>query len=234
MTNNSSKLVIAIDGYSSCGKSTVAKDLAKLLNIIFIDSGAMYRCVTLFAIENKYITEDSINEEALKNALDEISIDFKFDAKAKLNETYLNGRLVENEIRSLEVSNLVSKVSALAFVRKKLVELQQKMGEKTSIVMDGRDIGTVVFPDADLKLFMTASPEIRAERRYKEYQQKNENISFEEVLDNVKKRDHLDETREESPLKKANDAVVLDNSYLNKEEQLDFILNQLKNKELIN
>ncbi len=227
------KLVIAIDGYSSCGKSTVAKDLAKLLNIIFIDSGAMYRCVTLYALRNKIIKGDSIDEESLKKALSDIAITFKFDASKKLNETFLNGVSVEKEIRSPEVSDYVSIVSAIAFVRKRMVELQQKMGETESIVMDGRDIGTVVFPQAGLKLFMTASPEIRAQRRYKEYQEKNETVSFEEVLENVKKRDHIDETRTESPLKKAEDAIVLDNGNMNKEEQLDFIIAELNKRGLI-
>jgi len=233
MTVQKSKLVIAIDGYSSCGKSTVAKDLAKLLNIIFIDSGAMYRCVTLYALENAIITQDIIDLEKLQESLNNISISFKFDAASKTNETYLNGELVENKIRSLEVSNHVSAISAIGFVRKRMVELQQKMGETESIVMDGRDIGTVVFPNADLKLFMTASPEIRAERRFKEFQEKNENISFEEVLDNVIKRDHIDETRDESPLKKADDAVVLDNGKIGKEEQLDFIVEELRKRNLI-
>ncbi len=233
MTIKKSKLVIAIDGYSSCGKSTVAKDLAKLLNIIFIDSGAMYRCVTLYALENGIINSDKIDEDKLKSALNNISISFKFEAATKTNETYLNGELVESKIRSLEVSNHVSSISAIGFVRKKMVELQQKMGETESIVMDGRDIGTVVFPNADLKLFMTASPEIRAERRFKEFQEKNENISFDEVLENVKSRDHIDETREESPLKKADDAVVLDNGKIGKEEQLNFIVEELKKRDLI-
>ncbi|MCW3788046.1 (d)CMP kinase [Plebeiibacterium sediminum] len=233
MTIKKSKLVIAIDGYSSCGKSTVAKDLAKLLNIIFIDSGAMYRCVTLYALENGMINSDKIDEDKLKSALNNISISFKFEAATKTNETYLNGELVESKIRSLEVSSHVSSISAIGFVRKKMVELQQKMGETESIVMDGRDIGTVVFPNADLKLFMTASPEIRAERRFKEFQEKNENISFDEVLENVKSRDHIDETREESPLKKADDAVVLDNGKIGKEEQLNFIVEELKKRDLI-
>ena len=233
MIETTSKLVIAIDGYSSCGKSTVAKDLAKLLNIIFIDSGAMYRCVTLYALENNIIKGGAINQDLLQEALEKISISFKFDAQAKTNETYLNGKLVEKEIRGLEVSNHVSMISALGFVRVKLVEWQQKMGEKDSIVMDGRDIGTVVFPHADLKLFMTASPEIRAQRRFKEYQEKKETITFDDVLENVKKRDHIDETRDESPLKKADDALVLDNGNMSKEEQLEFIVNELRNRRLI-
>lgn len=233
MTKNSSKLVIAIDGYSSCGKSTVAKDLAKLLNIIFIDSGAMYRCVTLYALNNQIIKGGAINQDLLKEALYKITISFKFDAATKTNETFLNGQSVENEIRSLNVSNHVSTISALGFVRKRMVELQQKMGETNSIVMDGRDIGTVVFPNADLKLFMTASPDIRAERRFKEYQLINEPITFEAVLENVKKRDHIDETRDESPLKKADDAIVLDNGHMTKQEQLDYIMNELNTRKLI-
>ncbi|GAF05457.1 (d)CMP kinase [Saccharicrinis fermentans] len=233
MTDTNSKVVIAIDGYSSCGKSTVAKDLAKLLNIIFIDSGAMYRCVTLYALENNIIKGGGIDEDLLQKVLSEITISFKFDAQTKANDTYLNGKLVEDKIRGLDVSNHVSAISALGFVRKKMVELQQKMGETDSIVMDGRDIGTVVFPHADLKLFMTASPHIRAERRFKEYKEKNERISFEEVLENVRKRDHIDETRKESPLRKAADAIVLDNGEMSKEEQLDFIVRELRNRKLI-
>ncbi len=233
MTNQGSKLIIAIDGYSSCGKSTVAKDLAKLLNIVFVDSGAMYRCITLYAIENNIIEEDTINHEKLKNSLHDISIHFKFDAATKTNETYLNNQLVEKKIRGMEVSSRVSSISAIGFVRKKLVELQQQMGATDSLVMDGRDIGTVVFPYADLKLFMTASPEIRAERRYKEYQEKNVEITFEEVLENVKQRDYIDENRDESPLKKAQDAIILDNSHMTKEEQLNFILSKLTERNLI-
>ncbi len=233
MTLQKSKLVIAIDGYSSCGKSTVAKDLAKLLNIIFIDSGAMYRCVTLYALENGIINNTNIDLDNLKSALSNISISFKFDVSSKINETFLNGVSVERKIRSLEVSNHVSAISAIGFVRNKMVELQQKMGETESIVMDGRDIGTVVFPQADLKLFMTASPEIRAERRFKEFQEKKENITFEEVLENVKKRDHIDETREESPLKKAADAIVLNNDKIGKEKQLEFIVKELRKRSLI-
>ncbi len=226
-------IVIAIDGYSSCGKSTVAKDLAKLLNIIFIDSGAMYRCVTLYALRHRIIHNNGINEEALQQQLDQIHISFKFDAQSKKNETYLNGELVEDEIRGLDVSNNVSAISAIAFVRKRLVEWQQGMGQEESIVMDGRDIGTVVFPNADLKLFMTADPMIRAQRRFTEYQEKGEAITIEEVLENVKQRDYLDENRKESPLRKADDAVIIDNSHLNKEQQLEVIVNELKKRDLI-
>lgn len=233
MTKVNSKLIIAIDGYSSCGKSTVAKDLAKLLNIIFIDSGAMYRCVTLYALQNEILHNGLINEDLLIESLDDIKITFKFDIQSQTNQTYLNGNLVENEIRGYEVSNNVSQISAIGFVRKKMVELQQAMGQTDSIVMDGRDIGTVVFPHANLKLFMTASPIIRVQRRFKEYQEKNIDISFDEVMENVKKRDYMDENRRESPLKKADDALVLDNSDMSKQEQLDFIVNQLKVRNLI-
>ncbi|WP_282036014.1 (d)CMP kinase [Saccharicrinis aurantiacus] len=228
-----SNIVIAIDGYSSCGKSTVAKDLAKLLNIVFIDSGAMYRCVTLHALHNDIITPSGINEDQLKLSLKDINITFKFDAQSKKNETFLNGQSVESEIRGLEVSNNVSAISAIGFVRKKLVDLQQEMGKTQSIVMDGRDIGTVVFPHADLKIFMTADPNIRAQRRFKEYQLKGENITIEQVLDNVKQRDYIDENRDESPLRKADDAIVIDNSNLSKDEQLQFIVDELKTRELI-
>lgn len=228
-----SNIVIAIDGYSSCGKSTVAKDLAKLLNIIFIDSGAMYRCVTLHALRNNIITDSGIDEEKLKRSLEDINITFKFDAQLKKNETFLNKQSVETEIRGLEVSNNVSAISAIAFVRRKLVDLQQEMGTTQSIVMDGRDIGTVVFPKADLKIFMTADPNIRAERRFKEYQLKGEDISIDQVLDNVKQRDYIDENRDESPLRRADDAIIIDNSKLTKDQQLQFIVDELKTRELI-
>lgn len=233
MIKVNSKLIIAIDGYSSCGKSTVAKDLAKLLNIVFIDSGAMYRCVTLYALQNGIIQNNHIDEDLLMEALNDIHITFKFDVQSKTNQTYLNGKLVENEIRGPEVSDNVSQISAIGFVRKKMVELQQAMGKTDSIVMDGRDIGTVVFPQADLKLFMTASPAIRAQRRFKEYQEKNQDVTFDEVMENVKKRDYMDENRDESPLKKADDALVLDNSDMTKQEQLDFIVAQLRVRNLI-
>lgn len=227
MTKDIHSLIIAIDGHSSCGKSTVAKDLAKLLKIAYIDTGAMYRAVTLYALRNKLIQEGEIDEGGLKSSLDDIDIRFRTNLGKGTNETWLNGENVENEIRSLEVSNNVSQISALGFVRKRLVELQQMMGEKGGVVLDGRDIGTVVFPDADLKIFMTASPEIRAQRRYDEMKAKGENPSFDEVLKNVKDRDLLDSTRKESPLKQADDAVVLDNSHLNQKEQLDWILDKL-------
>jgi CMP/dCMP kinase len=227
MTKDIHSLIIAIDGYSSCGKSTVARDLAGLLKIAYIDTGAMYRAVTLFALRNKLIRDGNIDKEGLKSALDEIDIRFRSSLNEGANETYLNGENVENEIRGLDVSKHVSPVSALGFVRERLVKLQQLMGKKGGVVLDGRDIGTVVFPNADLKIFMTASPEIRARRRYDEMASKGENPAFEEILKNVKDRDQMDTTRTESPLKKAKDAIVLDNSHLNKKQQLDWILDKL-------
>lgn len=228
-----SSFTIAIDGHSSCGKSTVAKDLAKELSFIYIDTGAMYRSVTLYALNNQLIASGKINEVKLKSLLSNIQITFQFDAIKKQNVTFLNGENVEDQIRGLEVSQNVSKVSTLPFVRKHLVALQQEMGKDGGIVMDGRDIGTVVFPSADLKIFMTASPEIRAQRRFDELKAKGENISITDILDNVKQRDHIDSTREMSPLKQADDAIVLDNSNLTKNEQLDWIIDKLKIKKLI-
>ncbi|WP_430812332.1 MULTISPECIES: (d)CMP kinase [unclassified Carboxylicivirga] len=227
------KSIIAIDGHSSCGKSTLAKDLAKALGYVYIDTGAMYRSVTLFAMREGLIADGKIDEEELKRRLNDVIITFEYCAQEKKNETFLNGESVEEEIRGLEVSNHVSAISAIGFVRRRLVELQQAMGQQGGIVMDGRDIGTVVFPAADLKLFMTASPEIRAQRRYDELTAKGEFVEFEAILDNVKKRDHLDSTRVESPLVKADDAVVLDNSHLNKEEQLRWIMDVMQQRKLL-
>lgn len=227
MTKDIHSLIIAIDGHSSCGKSTVAKDLARLLTIAYIDTGAMYRAVTLYALQNNLIKDGKIDEEGLKSSLNDIDIRFRTNLSKGTNDTWLNGKRVEEEIRNLEVSNNVSPVSALGFVRKRLVELQQLMGEKGGVVLDGRDIGTVVFPDADLKIFMTAEPEIRAQRRFDEMKAKGQNPSFEEVLKNVQDRDQMDSTRKESPLKQADDAVVLDNSHLSPKEQLDWILDKL-------
>lgn len=217
-------MVIAIDGHSSCGKSTVAKDLAKQLNFIYVDTGAMYRAVTLYAIEKQIIVNEKIDTDKLLSELDNIQISFEYNAELKSNTTFLNGRNVEREIRSLEVSNMVSAISALSFVRHKLVELQQAMGENISLVMDGRDIGTVVFPKAELKIFMTCDPEIRAQRRYDEMIEKGEAVTFDSILENVKKRDYIDENRDESPLRKASDAHLLDNGSMTKEEQLNWIL----------
>jgi len=228
MTKDIHSIIIAIDGHSSCGKSTVAKDLAKLLKIAYIDTGAMYRAVTLYALRNHLIENGKIDESRLKISLDDIDIRFRTNISEDTNETWLNGEKVEEEIRRLEVSNNVSQISALGFVRRRLVELQQLMGEKGGVVLDGRDIATVVFPNADLKIFMTAAPEIRAQRRFDEMKAKGQNPSFEEVLKNVKDRDLMDSTRKESPLKQAEDAVVLDNSHITPQEQLEWILDKLK------
>lgn len=215
--------VIAIDGFSSCGKSTVAKALAKSLNFVFIDSGAMYRAVTLHFLENNI---DLNNEQSVKTALNEIQIDFIPAPDRTLTE--LNGRDVSDAIRSMQVSEQVSEVSAIRAVRQAMVKQQQELGKKRNIVMDGRDIGTTVFPDADLKIFMTANPQVRAERRFAELTAKGEVLSMEEVKENLAHRDHLDSTREESPLRQAEDAIVLDNSEINQEEQLQFVINLIK------
>ncbi|MBN2744591.1 MAG: (d)CMP kinase [Marinilabiliaceae bacterium] len=226
-------LIIAVDGHSSCGKSTVAKDIARELNIVYVDTGAMYRAITLFAIRNGMIDSNGINEPQLEKALPNIHITFNFSPATKQNITFLNGVNIEDDIRGLEVSQNVSAVSAIGFVRRHLVTLQRQMAQNTGLVMDGRDIGTVVFPMAQLKIFMTASPEIRAKRRYDELTAKGEKVDFNDILQNVVQRDHLDSTRAESPLKQAVDALALDNSYLSRQEQLDWIMTQLKNKNLI-
>lgn len=218
------KLTIAIDGFSSCGKSTMAKALAKKLDYTYVDSGAMYRAVTLYCIDNNLISEGNINEELLGQRLVEIQIEFLPNSETGQADTYLNGKNIEDKIRQIEVSNLVSPVSKLAFVRKTLVELQRKISEGKGVVMDGRDIGTVVFPDADLKIFMTADVDIRAQRRYDELINKNQKVNFQEIRDNINQRDYIDSTRKESPLRQAEDAVVLDNSKMNRKEQLNWIL----------
>lgn len=221
------KITIAIDGYSSCGKSTMAKDLAREIGYIYIDSGAMYRAVTLYCIQQKLFDADNqINVHQLQNDIDKIKISFQLDPQTQRPQTYLNGENVEKEIRTMEVSSRVSPVAALGFVREALVRQQQEMGKSKGIVMDGRDIGTTVFPDAELKIFVTASAEVRAQRRYDELTAKGENASFEEILANVKERDHIDETREVSPLRKADDALLLDNSHLTIEEQKQWLLEQ--------
>lgn len=219
------KITIAIDGFSSTGKSTVAKQLAKHLGYVYIDSGAMYRAVTYFAMSNGLIDENNFNVEELISKLDNVSVSFKFNKDLGFAEVYLNGINVEKKIRTLEVSNYVSKVSAIPQVRQQLVRQQHKMGEEKGIVMDGRDIGTVVFPDAELKLFMTASAETRALRRYNELKAKGENVTYQDVLQNVQERDYLDSTREDSPLYKANDAIEIDNSNMSLDEQFKTILN---------
>ncbi|MFA8434521.1 MAG: (d)CMP kinase [Marinifilaceae bacterium] len=227
MNTPQKKLIIAIDGYSSCGKSTVAKDLAKKIGYTYIDSGAMYRVITLYALRNNLITDEIVDEEKLKESLKDISISFQYNQQSQRHETFLNGELVEDEIRTLEVSNNVSAIAKIRFVREKLVTLQREMSEGGAVIMDGRDIGTVVFPNADLKIFMTAAVDVRAMRRYKELAAKNEPITLEEISENVKKRDYIDENREESPLRKAEDAIILDNSYMTPEEQLDWIVEKM-------
>ncbi len=218
------KITIAIDGFSSTGKSTLAKQLAKELEYVYVDTGAMYRAVAFFAMQQNIIGADFFDKDALINALPNIQLEFKFNADLGFAEMFLNGENVEKQIRTIEVSNFVSKVATVSEVRAKLVEQQQEMGKNKAIVMDGRDIGTVVFPDAELKIFMTASAETRAQRRFDELQQKGDNVSYEEVLKNVVERDHIDTHREDSPLVIAEDAIEIDNSYLNKEEQFAAVL----------
>jgi len=218
------KITIAIDGFSSTGKSTLAKQLAKELEYVYVDTGAMYRAVAYFAMQHNLIGVDFFKKEALIEALADIKLEFRFNADLGFAEMYLNGENVEKQIRTIEVSNFVSKVAAVSEVRAKLVEQQQEMGTNKAIVMDGRDIGTVVFPNAELKIFMTASAETRAQRRFDELQQKGDNVSYEEVLKNVVERDYMDTHREDSPLVIADDAIEIDNSYLNKEEQFAAVL----------
>lgn len=218
------KITIAIDGFSSTGKSTVSKQLAEKLNYIYVDTGAMYRAVTYFALDNDFIGEDFFNSEALIKRLKDIKITFKFSSELGFAEVYLNGKNIEDDIRTLKVSKYVSPVATLSEVRRKLVEQQQLMGREKGVVMDGRDIGTVVFPEAELKVFMTASAETRAKRRFKELLERGHDLNYEDVLENVTTRDHIDSTREDSPLVKAKDAIEIDNSDLNIKEQLDFII----------
>lgn len=223
-------MIIAIDGYSSSGKSTIAKGVAKQLGIVYVDTGAMYRCVTLFALQNGMINNGELDENTLKARINKIKIDFITDNGQEKAFTFLNGKNVEDEIRSLRVSEYVSPVSKLKFVRNYLVALQRKMGENKSIVMDGRDIGTVVFPNADLKIFMNANAETRAKRRYKELIEKGQDVNFDEIKQNIESRDLIDSTRKESPLRKADDAIELDNSEMGLQEQLDWILDKIKQK----
>ncbi len=218
------KITIAIDGHSSTGKSTLAKQLAKALNYIYVDTGAMYRAVTLYAIQQNFISETYFYADKLIENLDQIYLSFKFNDDLGFAEIYLNDEKVEDQIRTIEVSKLVSKIATVSEIRTKLVHQQKKYGIDKGVVMDGRDIGTVVFPDAELKIFMTASPEIRAQRRFLEMQQKKMDTPFDEVLKNVVERDKMDSTRTNSPLIIAKDAVVIDNSNLSKEEQFDMIL----------
>lgn len=218
------KITIAIDGFSSTGKSTVAKQLAKRLGYVYVDTGAMYRAVSLYAMRHNYISKDSFNKHDLIKDLDKIHLKFKVEDSRGYASIFLNGENVEDEIRTLEVSQYVSKVAAISEVREKLVAQQQRMGKEKGVVMDGRDIGTVVFPNAELKIFMTATAEERATRRFKELQEKGQEVNYEEVLKNVQERDHLDTTREDSPLVKAGDAVEIDNSSLSIQDQFNKIL----------
>ena len=217
-------ITIAIDGYSSTGKSTLAKQLAKHLGYAYVDTGAMYRAITFFAMQNGYITKDFFDKETLINSLPSIKLYFEFNADLGFAEMYLNTINIEKEIRTIEVSNFVSKVAEVSEIRSKLVEQQQEMGKNKGIVMDGRDIGTVVFPDAELKIFMTASSETRAQRRFDELQAKGDSVTYEEILTNVQERDYIDTHRDDSPLVIADDAIEIDNSYLTKEEQFNAVL----------
>jgi cytidylate kinase len=218
------KITIAVDGFSSTGKSTLAKQIAKELGYIYVDTGAMYRAITLYAMQNNYISTNSFDVEALTNNLDKITLNFKFNSTLGFAEMYLNNVNIEQEIRTLEVSNFVSKIAEISQVRAKLVQQQQEMGKDKGIVMDGRDIGTVVFPDAELKIFMTANAQVRAQRRLDELHQKGQNVTFEDVLKNVEERDYIDTHRQDSPLVKANDAVEIDNSNLTREEQFQKVI----------
>lgn len=222
------KITIAIDGFSSTGKSTLAKELAQYLGYVYVDTGAMYRAVAYFAMQKGFIRKDFFDRESLIESLPEIKLAFKFNSDLGFAEMYLNGINVETEIRTIEVSSYVSKVAEISEVRSKLVEQQQEMGKNKGIVMDGRDIGTIVFPDADLKIFMTASPMTRAERRFKELQKKGDNVTFDEVLKNVEERDYIDTHRDDSPLVKASDAIEFDNSNVTKQEQFEKVLKLVK------
>jgi cytidylate kinase len=222
------KIIIAIDGHSSSGKSTMARELAKAIDYTYIDTGAMYRAVTLYALRQGFFAGGRIEEEKLRDSLPHIRISFRANEVTGRADTYLNDVNVENEIRSMEVAEWVSPVAALPFVRKDLVAKQQEMGKAKGIVMDGRDIGTMVFPEAELKIFVTASPEIRAWRRMDELTAKGEPAAYEEVLENVRKRDTIDSTREEGPLRQAADALVLDNSQISRAEQREWLLAQYK------
>lgn len=223
------KIVVCLDGYSSCGKSTMAKDLAHEIGYIYVDTGAMYRSVTLFALRNGLFDEDgSVKAEELEQKIKDIDISFRLNDKTGKPDTYLNGENVEREIRTLEVSSHVSPIAALPFVRKKLVAQQQKMGKEKGIVMDGRDIGTTVFPEAELKIFVTASAEVRAQRRYDELKAKGAEANYDDILKNVQERDYIDTHREVSPLRKADDALELDNSHMTIEEQNAWLMQRFE------
>ncbi len=224
------KIVIAIDGFSSCGKSTMAKDLAREVGYIYVDTGAMYRAVTLYAMHHGLFSGKEIDTEALQSQMGDIHIGFKFNNETGRPDTYLNGELVERDIRTLDVSNRVSVVAALPFVRSAMVEQQQLMGTEKGIVMDGRDIGTTVFPQAELKIFVTASAEVRAQRRYDELKEKGMPADYDEILKNVQERDYIDSHREVSPLRKADDAIELDNSHMTIAEQKAWLMEKFREK----
>ena len=224
------KIIIAIDGHSSSGKSTLAKDLAKVLSYKYIDSGAMYRAVTLYCIRHGLVINGEILEDKLRESLKDIHIEFRLNPETNHSDTFLNGENIENEIREIEVSNLVSPVSRIAFVREAMVIQQRELGRDKGIVMDGRDIGTVVYPDAELKIFMTASHGVRSRRRFDELASKGSAVSEEDISKNVLQRDFIDSNREHSPLKQAEDAVLLDNSSMNREEQLEWALNLIRKR----
>lgn len=222
------KITIAIDGHSSCGKSTMAKDLAREIGYVYIDTGAMYRAVTLYCLQNGLIKNGKVDTDELRRRMGEISITFQLNPTSGKPDTYLNGNCVEDKIRTLEVSGEVSHVAALDFVREAMVDLQRLMGEAKGVIMDGRDIGTIVFPNAELKIFVTASDDIRAKRRYDELTAKGEKCNMEDILANIRERDRIDSTRTVSPLRKADDAIVLDNSYMTIDEQKAWLLSQFE------
>ena len=222
------RIIIAIDGHSSCGKSTFAKAIAARLGYIFIDTGAMYRAVTLYALEHGAINSGIVDESQVVSMLGDIEIDFRFNPERGASDIYVNGDLVEGKIRSIEVSNCVSAVSSIAEVRAMLVAMQQQMGQRRGVVMDGRDIGTVVFPEAELKIYMTADPMVRAERRFKELTAKGDKVTIEEIYENVVSRDKADMTRAISPLRRADDAVILDNSHMSVEQQMEWFDEQFR------
>ncbi len=225
------KITIAIDGFSSCGKSTMAKDLAKKLGYVYVDTGAMYRAVTLYAMRNGLFNADgSVKTADLERQMSKINITFKLNKTAERPDTYLNNELVENDIRTLEVSNHVSQIAAVPFIREAMVAQQQRMGKDKGVVMDGRDIGTTVFPEAELKVFVTASAEVRAQRRYDELKEKGMPADFNDILKNVQERDYIDSHREVSPLRKAPDAIELDNSHMTIAEQSAWLMEQVEQK----
>lgn len=224
------KITIAIDGFSSTGKSTLAKQIANQLGYIYVDTGAMYRAVTYFAMQHNFVSETHLDTEGLIENLSNVSLQFRFNETLGFAEMYSNNENIEQAIRTIEVSRLVSKIAEISEVRAKLVEQQQQMGQNNGIVMDGRDIGTVVFPNADLKLFMTASPQTKAQRRFDELLEKGQRVTFEEVLQNVQERDYIDTHREDSPLLKADDAIEIDNSNLSKKEQFELVMELVNEK----